>query len=154
MMVFLDILFVVIGVVSILLGIKRGLIKSVIQMGKVLLSILLAFLVGSAIPASTVLGKVIGAVVVFVLAFIGLSIAAWFLTKLVDHIRLVALVNHLLGGVFGALSAAILLLLLSSVLKFFFGNFDFYRDTVIVQWFGDSSLLDVLGFLNVGKWFS
>ena len=154
MMVFLDLLFAVIAVVSILLGIKRGLIKSVIQIGKVLLSILIAFSVGSALPIDGVIGKVIGAVVVFCIAFIGLSIGSWFLTKLVDRVKLMALINHLLGGVFGALSAAILLLLLSSVIKFFFEDFDLYQNTVIVQWFGESSLLDVLGFLNVGNWFS
>lgn len=168
-MIAFDIVFIIIAVVSILLGIKRGLIKSLMHVAKLLLCVLLAFLLGGTLggvfkdafvedvvadPIATVISNVLGAVVVFIAAMIVLSIAAWFLTKLADKIPFVGALNHILGGVFGAVEATLTLLFLASVIKLFFGEMDVYGDSVIVKFLADSALLDAFSFLDVATWFA
>ncbi len=102
-------------------------------------------------PISTAISNLLGYVAVFLLALIGLSVLAWLLTKLADRLVFLGVANRILGGVWGALTAAIMLLVIASVLKAFFGSDPLYLDTVIVRFFGDSGALNALGFLNIGN---
>ena len=110
---------------------------------------------GIADPISTLISNVLGYILVFVLAFIGLSVVAWLLTALTDKIKLLGAANRVLGAVWGALMAAIILLMVASVIKLFFGETDFYQQTVVVKFFGDSALLEAIKIFNIGSaWFS
>ena len=102
-------------------------------------------------PMSAAISNLLGYIAVFLLALIGLSVLGWLLTKLADRLVFLGVANRILGGVWGALTAAIVLLVLVSVLKAFFGGEALYLDTVIVRAVGDSGALDVLGFLNIGN---
>jgi len=110
---------------------------------------------GIADPISTLISNILGYILVFVLAFIGLSVVAWLLTALTDKIKLLGAANRVLGAVWGALMAAIILLMVASVIKLFFGETDFYQQTVVVKFFGDSALLEAIKIFNIGSaWFS
>ena len=110
---------------------------------------------GIADPISTLISNVLGYILVFVLAFVGLSVVAWLLTALTDKIKLLGAANRVLGAVWGALMAAIILLMVASVIKLFFGETDFYQQTVVVKFFGDSALLEAIKIFNIGSaWFS
>lgn len=102
-------------------------------------------------PISSAISNVIGYVLVLILAFVGLTVAAWLLTKLVDKIAFVGIANRILGGVWGALTAVLLMIVVSSVIKLFFGNHEIYTSSVLVKFFGDSGILQVLGIFDVGN---
>lgn len=102
-------------------------------------------------PISNVISTVIGYVLVFVLAFIGLWIVASILDKIVDRFSILHLANAILGGVFGVLVAALLLFTVCSVIKFFFAESDFYTNSVLVKFFGESSILETVKFLDIGN---
>jgi len=102
-------------------------------------------------PIAMAISNVLGYVLVFVLALIGLSIAAWFLTKLIDKIAFLGLANRILGGVWGALTAALLMIVVSSVVKLFFGNDEIYTSSVLVKFFGDSGILQIFGIFDIGN---
>ena len=79
----------------------------------------------------------------------------YILTALTDKIKLLGAANRVLGAVWGALMAAIILLMVASVIKLFFGETDFYQQTVVVKFFGDSALLEAIKIFNIGSaWFS
>ncbi len=102
-------------------------------------------------PVANAISGLLGYIAVFVLSLIALSLLAWFLTKLADRLVFLGVANRVLGGVWGALTAVIVLLVLSSIVKTFLGADPLYLDTVLVRFFGDSGALDVLGFLNIGN---
>ncbi len=102
-------------------------------------------------PVATGIANVFGYIAVFILAIILLSILAWLLTKLTDKLVILGVVNRLLGGVWGALTAVAFLVVLASIIKLFWSHDSVYLDTVIVKFIGESGILDALAFLNVGN---
>lgn len=102
-------------------------------------------------PIATVISNVIGYVLVFLVALIGLWIIASILDKIVDHLLILSTVNKLLGGVLGAIIAAVILFVVGSVMKYFFAENDIYVNSVILKFFGESSLLETHKFLDVGS---
>ena len=108
-----------------------------------------------ATPVATVISNILGYVGVFVIALVVLWIGAIILDKLIDHIVILDRVNTLLGALLGLLIAMVVLFVLSSALKFFFAGDPLYTDSVIVKFFGDSSLPEKIKILDVGaSWFS
>ncbi len=105
-----------------------------------------------ALALSNVICSVIGFILVFAVAFLVLTLAYWLLKGLRGKIPLVGTVDTILGALLGAIFALIVLLVISSVLKFFFGNDDFYTKSVLIKFFGNSSILDIFKFLNVSQW--
>ena len=103
-----------------------------------------------ATPISTVISAVIGYVLVFVLAFVGLWLLASVLDKITGHFKLLSAANTILGGLMGALAATLLLLVICSIVKFFFESTEFYSNSVILKFFGDSALLKALKIFDVG----
>ncbi len=101
---------------------------------------------------SNVICSVVGFLLVFVVAFLALTILYWILKGLRGKIPVVGTVDTLLGALLGAVFAFLILLAVGSVLKFFFGNDDFYTKSILIKFFGDSSILGVLKFLNVSQW--
>ena len=104
-------------------------------------------------PISTVISTVIGYVLVFVLAFIALWIVASILDKIVERFTLLHTVNAVLGAVMGALIATISLFVVCSVIKFFFAEADFYVNSVLLKFFGESSVLKALKIFDIGSLF-
>ena len=102
-------------------------------------------------PITTAISNVIGYVLVFVVAFIGLWIVAAILDKIVDHISLLSTVNTVLGALIGVIIAAVLLFAVGSVAKFFFAEQDFYLNSVLLKFFGESSVLETLKILDIGS---
>lgn len=107
------------------------------------------------VPISTLISNIVGYIAVFIVSFILLIVVAWLLTKVIDKIAFLGTANHILGGVWGALIALILLFIAASVIKVFLGGTAGYDQTVIVKFFGDSALLEVIKILDVGgTWFA
>ena len=106
-------------------------------------------------PIASLFSNVLGYLLTFVIALIVLWIAAALLTKLVEHISLLHTLNVVLGCVLGLLIAVTVLLVLSSIIKFFFADSALYTESVVVKFFGESFLLKTLRFLDVGStWFA
>lgn len=222
----LDLLFVLVAAIFIVIGIKRGLIKSLIHSAKIILSFVFAHMFGGLLggffkssflygtvhdfvyknvndlyqnatagvkaeellqklpdfmrteeivqavngissgesgaelvekvthsvadPVSGAIGNVMGYICVFILSMIGLGVVAWILTKFVERIAFLGAFNHILGGVWGALLGAIVLLVLASAIKLFLGGNEVYTGTTIVRFFGDSGFLSAIRIFDVG----
>ncbi len=104
-----------------------------------------------ATPIISVVSNIFGYALSFLLALVGLWIAAVILTKLIDKIQLLGRLNRLLGFALGLVMSLLLLFAVSSIIRFFWGTTEFYHNTVIVRFFGDSSLLRLLAFLDIGR---
>ncbi len=102
-------------------------------------------------PISNVISTVIGYVLVFVLALIALWIAAGLLDKLVEHIPLLNTANVILGALLGVVLAFALLFAVGSVLRYFLAGTELYAKSIIMKFFGESSVLDSLKFLDIGN---
>ena len=102
-------------------------------------------------PIISVVSNIFGYVLAFLLSLVGLWLAAIILTKMIDKIKLLGKLNRFLGFLLGLLTALLVLFAVSSVIRFFWGTTDFYNNTVIVKFFGDSSLLRFLSFLDIGR---
>ncbi len=102
-------------------------------------------------PISTAISNVLGYVIVFVLALIGLSVVAWLLTAVIERIAFLGLANRILGGIWGALTGALILFVFASIIKLFFGGTEIYTSSVVVKFFGDSGVLQVLRIFDIGS---
>lgn len=104
-----------------------------------------------ATPTANAISNVVGYVLVFLAAAILLSLAAAILTKLVEKITVFKAVNTLLGMLFGALLAFSVLCVFSSAVKALMGESDFYVNSQLMKFLGDSGFLEKIKFLNVSK---
>lgn len=100
-------------------------------------------------PISELVSSIVGYVLVFALAFVGLAIVAAILSKISDQIRILGALNTGLGALLGLLIAVVVLSVVASLVKAFFWNTDFYTDTVVLEFFGESGLLKSLKFLDL-----
>lgn len=106
-------------------------------------------------PIASLFSNIIGYLAVFLIALVGLWILAAVLTKLIEHIKLFNTINTVLGCIFGVLLASVILFIAASILKVFLAESAIYTKSVIVKFFGESPLLQVIKFLNVGSaWFA
>ena len=101
-------------------------------------------------PITTAISNVIGYVLVFVIAFVGLWIVASILDKIVDHFTILSTVNTILGAVLGLIIATVLLFAVGSLANFFFAKQDFYVNSVLLKFFGESSILETIKILDIG----
>ena len=104
---------------------------------------------GIASPISSFVANVIGYGLVFIASFILLSIAVFFILKALDKVKVIHAVDTVLGGVLGVLVAGAMMLVVSSVFKTFFGGTALYTDTFVMEFLGESGLLQHLKFLNI-----
>lgn len=101
-------------------------------------------------PLSIAISKVLGYAVVFVVAFLALSVVAWLLNKWAESNEVVNAVNRVLGGILGAVSAIVTLLLVSSVIRMFWGDAAFYQSSILLKLLGN--VTSYIIFLNVENW--
>ena len=102
-----------------------------------------------ATPAANTISGIVGYVLVFLVSLIVLSFLACFLTKLIERITLFKVANMLLGALFGALVAFLILCVFSSVIKALMGETDFYLSSKLMKFLGDSAFLEKIKFLDV-----
>ena len=107
-----------------------------------------------ATPVATVFSNILGYIGVFLIALIALWIAAILLNKIIEQVGILDRINTLLGAILGLFIAMILLLVVSSIVKFFWGAEPIYTDSLLVKLFGNSPLSEKIKFLNVAtSWF-
>ena len=88
----------------------------------------------------------------FLIAFAALTVVYYLVKGFRKKLKLLALADGILGGVLGFLIAWVALLAVGSLFKFFFAEKDFYANSVIMKFFGDSSLLNGLKLLDLNEW--
>ena len=101
---------------------------------------------------SAVICAVVGAILMFVIAMIVLTIVYAILKAIRSKFKLLGLADGILGAVLGCMIAALTLMLLGSLVKVFFGNSDAYNASRILKFFGNATLGDFFGWLNIGHW--
>ena len=72
--------------------------------------------------------------------------------RVIFAVKLLGLADGILGAVLGCMIAALTLMLLGSLVKVFFGNSDAYNASRILKFFGNATLGDLFGWLNIGHW--
>ncbi len=92
-----------------------------------------------------------GFALAFVLSFLLLSIVYIVIKNMRSSYQVFGVADSVCGGILGFVFAFAVLLFAGSLLKFFFGNQPIYTDSPVVKFFGESSLLDSLKFLNPGE---
>ncbi len=103
---------------------------------------------------SSVVSSIVGFLLVFAIAFLVLTVAYWFLKGFRSKLGLISLVDTILGALLGLLLACIVLFAVGSLMKFFFASKPIYANSILVKFFGDSFILNVLKFLNINQWLS
>lgn len=98
---------------------------------------------------SSVVCSVLGFLAVFLLAFLALTIVYVFVKHFKDKIPIIGVADSIMGGVLGLALAWMLLLVVGSLLKVFFGNSELYTESAVVKFFGD---FNGIKMLNVSEW--
>lgn len=101
---------------------------------------------------SAVICTVVGAILMFVIAMVALTIVYAILKAIRSKFRLLGLADGILGALLGCMIAALALMLFSSAVKLFFGTTDAYNASKLVRFFGDATLNDIFGWLNIDRW--
>lgn len=101
---------------------------------------------------SAVICTVVGAVLMFLIAMLVLTIVYAVLKAIKSKIKLLGIADGVLGAVLGCLISCIALMLFGSLVKLFFGTTDAYAASKLVKFFGDATISDFFGWLNIGKW--
>ena len=104
-------------------------------------------------PLASVISNVIAYVAVFVVAFLVLILVIRLLDAIVSKIPLLNFANHLLGFAWGLIVAVVILFIVASLVKAFFANDDFYLQSTVIRFIGDSGWMEAMHFLDVGKKF-
>ena len=104
-----------------------------------------------ATPVATLISNLTGYLFVFVVTLLLLWIGVAVLDKLIEKIAFLHKVNTLLGALWGAFAAILLLLVLSSLIKAFFSNSSVYTDSIILKFLGESAFLKGVKFLDIGS---
>lgn len=100
-------------------------------------------------PISVFVSNVFAYAAIFLVAFVLLSIVVFFALKGIEKIKVVHTVDVILGAIFGVLISASSMLVISSVCKTALGHTSFYTDTYLIEFLGESGLLNYLSFLNI-----
>ena len=101
-------------------------------------------------PIASAISNVLGYIGVFLIALAVLWIVAAILTKIVEKITILDLVNTILGGVFGFVMALVILFAVASVIKLFWAQSPLYADSLLVKLLGESALLEKIKIFNLG----
>ena len=97
---------------------------------------------------SGIVSAIVGYILVFVIALLLSFLISIFLGKLIHSLPLLNTVDRILGGLLGFLIAFSLLYLIGTMIRFFWGETDFYARSSIIRFFGNLKLPKILSFLN------
>ena len=98
---------------------------------------------------TNIVSTVLGYVIVFIIALIILTIVFAIIRSIIQKLAILGTLDHFLGAVLGFLEAWILLTLVSSLLKFFFKDADFYTQSHAVKFLAETPVTKFLAFLNI-----
>ncbi len=101
---------------------------------------------------SAVICTVVGAILMFLIAMLVLTVVYAILKAIKSKFKLLGIADGVLGAVFGCLISCLVLMLFGSIVKLFFGNTDAYAASKVLRLFGNATLSDFFGWLNVGGW--
>lgn len=101
---------------------------------------------------SAVVCTVVGAILMFLIAMLVLTVVYAVLKAIKSKFRLLGIADGVLGAVFGCLISCLVLMLFGSIVKLFFGTTEIYSASKIVRFFGDATLTDFFGWLNIDQW--
>lgn len=156
-----DLVFVFAGLFTIIFAIKRGFFRTLMRFARTFLAIgaaywfggMLAPTIASAFPSigEGYLSVILSYVAVFVLAIVALTIATWIIGKMIERLGLVRKLDMILGALIGILFAAVSMFTVASIIKIIPAASEFYAQTFFIKMFGNSSLLEVFKFLDVGS---
>lgn len=103
---------------------------------------------------SGIVSSIVGYILVFVIALLVLILITALLGKLIRCLPILNVVDRLLGGLVGLLIGFCILYLAGSVIRFFWGETDFYAHSSVIRFFGNLKLPKVLSFLNFQSFIS
>lgn len=101
---------------------------------------------------SAVIRTVVGAVLMFVIAMLALTVLCAILKAVRSRFKLLGLADSILGTLLGCMIACLALMLFGSLMKLFFGSTDAYNASKLLKFFGDATLSDFFGWLNIDRW--
>lgn len=101
---------------------------------------------------SAVICTVVGSILMFLAAMLLLTLVYFIIKKIRSTFKLLGIADSVLGAILGCLISCIVLMLFGSIVKLFFGTTDVYQASKLVKFFGDATLTDFFGWLNVDKW--
>lgn len=101
---------------------------------------------------SSVICSVIGFLLVFLAVFLTLSVVYVLVSGMKKMFHTFGAADAVCGGLLGFVFAWMVLLFAGSIIKFFCGNHPVYEESTVVRFFGESSLLESIRFLDPGRW--
>ena len=156
-----DLIFVFAGLFTVIFAIKSGFFRTLMRFARTFLAIgaaywfggMLAPTIASAFPSigEGYLSVILSYVAVFVLAVVLLTVSTWIIGKLIERVGLVRKLDMILGALIGILFAAVSMFTVASIIRIIPAASEFYDQTFFIKMFGNSSLLEVFKFLDVGN---
>lgn len=101
---------------------------------------------------SAAICTVVGSILMFLIAMLVLTVVCAIIKAIRSKIKLLGFADGLLGAVLGCLIACCVLMLFGSLIKLFFATSDVYNASKLVKFFGDATVGDLFGWLNIGSW--
>jgi membrane protein required for colicin V production len=119
----LDILFAVVGLISLIIGIRRGMVSELFRFLALVVGFLAAFLfypraAAYAAFAPPQLAATLSFITIFIVAALVVLGIGWVIRKIV-HLTPLGWIDHLFGGIFGLLKAGFLFWVLCLAFSFF-----------------------------------
>ena len=159
-----DILFLVVGLAIVILSANRGFFRTLMNFAKFFLAIGAASLFGNMLAPWIreklpmlkwdVLPNIISYVLVFVLAFVLLTVLTFLIGAAIERLYIVRKIDMVLGALFGIVWAGMLMLVAASIIKSVPSAQEIYRESTVIQFFGESTFLETFRFFDFGKaWF-
>lgn len=96
-----------------------------------------------------IVSNVLGYILVFLIALIVLAIVTTIITAIMRRLEILGRTDHFLGAVLGVGVAWVTLTILSSLLKFFFAEADFYTQSHAVRFLAETPVTKYLKFMDL-----
>ncbi len=148
----LDLITIIVFALFVFIGVKRGFVKELANTAGWALSLLIAYIVSEPVAAAIgtetstdsefiqLIIRVIAFIVLFIVAKIIIRAIGSLLNALVEKIPVIGALNKILGGAFGACEGALLVLVLTMILRLYALGTDTVvpaDDTFIYHYFWD-----------------
>ena len=155
MNVTIDLILATILVFTVFKYYRAGFVKSALKLGRLVLTFILTallapllsdFIIGLLDGKGGAFSSVLGYIILFAIVFVGLTIVANILSKLIQK-SFFAKADKLLGLALGVVSAALSCSFISAVyygFLYLLGNLDVYENSVLFKFFHD---INIFGFI-------
>ena len=156
-----DIVFVLAGLLIVLLSAKRGFFGTLMRFARTFLAIGIAYFCGDLLTpwvdktfpslGGGFVALAVSYIFTFLLALVLVTVVTWFMRGLIKRLAVVRAVDGILGALVGVVIAAMVMFVSASIIRIVPAAEELYANSTVVKLFGESSLLDVLKFLDVGN---